>query len=126
MRTISASVALALISTICVSAQTKEGTWRDTTKDNQGGIFLSSGSGKLLLTEDYEVMKTHEVCGSLTGYFLEKSNAGRYDVSFNGMRTSARFVFTTQYDAEKWVEKWCTSQSLTGITAGHGTFARNY
>ena len=119
-------VVLLLAAAQLVTAQS--GKWLNTTEDTKASqfIFAGGGSGHLLLTEDYEVVKTHEVCASMTGYFLEKSNLGRYDVNFKGMRTSATFQFTTQYDAEKWAEKWCTPKSLTSITAGRGTFERKY
>lgn len=86
----------------------------------------ASNSNDILLTEDYEVLQTHEICASITGYFLEKSDLGRYAVNFKGMRTSATFVFTTQDAAEKWVERFCTPESLTSIKAGHGSFSRSY
>jgi len=130
-RVTAAVIALAALSMSAQSAnrQTRYGTWLDTTKDtisDRYGFVISGGSGKLLLTEDYEVVKTHEVCASMVGYFMEQSQLGRYSVNFKGMRTSATFVFTTQYDAEKWVEKWCTPESLTQITGGHGEMKRSY
>lgn len=102
------------------------GKWENTTKDHEETISFGLGGGKLLIVEDYEVLQTHEVCATIYGYFLEKSEHGHYDVSFHGMRTSATFMFTTQYDAEHWVQKWCTPESLTSIKSGRGTFARNY
>lgn len=105
----------------------QQGKWLDTTKDTQSDKYLILGyGGKFLFTEDYEVMKTHEICATVTGYFMEKSELGRYFVNFKGMRTSAQFTFTTQYDAEHWVQKWCTAESLTNITAGRGELARKY
>jgi hypothetical protein len=102
--------------------------WLDTTADTKSNKYMifGVGNGDLLLTEDFQVIKTHEVCASVTGYYLKESALGRYDVTFKGMRTSATFVFTTRYNAEKWAEKWCTPESLLSITGGKGTFARNY
>lgn len=109
------------------TATAQTGKWLDTTKDTLSDKYMVMGiSGKLLITEDYEVVKTHEICASVTGFFMDKSELGRYNVNFKGMRTSAQFTFTTQYDAEHWVQKWCTPESLTHITAGHGEFARKY
>jgi hypothetical protein len=110
--------------------QTPLGKWQDTTKDSGGFIFLYNGSDKdsahLLVSEDYEVLATHEICASVYGYFMEKSAVGRYNVNFRGLRTSATFTFTTRYDAEHWVMKFCTPQSLTGIKAGGGNLGRSY
>ena len=106
----------------------QQGKWLDTTKDN-GTFIVFDGGGKTskpLIVEDYEVLETHEICATVYGYFLEKSQLGRYDVNFKGMRTSATFVFTTQYDAEKWVEKFCTADSLRTIKNGRGELARKY
>lgn len=105
------------------------GKWLDVSKENSNYVIFygeGSNSNKMVLAEDYEVVQTHEICGSVYGYFMEKSQQGRYNVNFKGMRTSATFTFTTQYDAEHWVQKWCTPQSLLQIKGGHGTFARNY
>lgn len=121
-------LAIVLLFTMtAVALAQPQGKWLDTTKDTRSNkyLFLSNGPS-LLLTEDYEVLQTHEVCAAINGYFLEKSQLGRYEVNFKGMRTSATFTFTTRYDAEKWAEKWCTPQSLLQIKAGRGTFARNY
>lgn len=117
---------LVMMAGLCSAQKTKQGKWLNITDDSLNSHFLFSDGGKLLLTEDYEVLKTHEVCASLNGYFLSKSELGRFQVRFNGMRTSSTFVFTTQYDAEKWVEKWCTPESLTHITAGRGNMGRSY
>lgn len=126
MKKFAAIVTLALG---CVPVLAQQGKWLDTTKDTTATKYLYiEGNGTLLLTEDYEVLKTHEVCASLTGFFLKESQLGRYQVQFKGMRTSAEFVFTTQYDAEKWVEKFCTPESLLSIKSGNGTatMKRNY
>jgi hypothetical protein len=117
---------LLLTSTVAVSQPLKQGKWLDTTADTEAAKVFYIGEGKLLLTEDYEVMETHEICASLTGFFMEKSNLGRYNISFKGMRTSAQFTFTTQFDAEKWAEKWCTPQSLRSIKGGQGNMGRSY
>jgi hypothetical protein len=66
------------------------------------------------------------VCASVYGVFLEKSQLGRYEVHFKGLRTSSTFMFTTQHDSEKWAERWCTPESLTHITQGHGSMGRSY
>ena len=103
------------------------GKWLDTSKDNGAIVYFSnSQSTHMIVSEDFEVVQTHEICASVYGYFMEKSQQGRYDVNFKGMRTSATFTFTTQHDAEHWVTKWCTPQSLLQIKAGKGVFARNY
>jgi hypothetical protein len=113
---------------VAAQGQDKPGKWLDTTKDTLSDkySFVVGGGGKLLLTEDYEVVKTHEICASLYGVFMEQSQLGRYNVNFKGMRTSATFTFTTQYDAEHWVEKWCTPESLLSIRGGRGDMARKY
>lgn len=104
-----------------------EGRWSNVTKDREGNIFFGgAATGKLLIIEDYEVTQTHEVCATVFGYFWEKSEQGRYDVSFKGMRTTATFTFTTQWDAEHWVQRFCTPESLLQIKKGRGTFVRNY
>lgn len=105
---------------MCVSLSTAAktpglGKWLDTTADTRASSTLFIGLGKFLISEDYEVVSTHEVCASVDGYFLEKSQLGRYEVRFKGMRTYSTFIFTTQYDAEKWAEKFCTPESLTSI-----------
>src|SRR6202046_3842795 len=126
MATMKAAV---LMGAISLNAQTATGKWQDISKDTSGShFFLGNGDNTthLLVAEDYEVIQTHEICASVYGYFMEKSQAGRYDVNFKGMRTGATFTFTTQYDAEHWVQKWCTPQSLLGIKAGRGEFARRY
>jgi len=110
-------------------SQQPEGKWADVTKESVGPYFVfGAGDGKtnLLIAEDYEVMQTHEICAHVMGYFMEKSEQSRYEVNFKGMRTSATFTFTTRYDAEHWVQKWCTAQSLLQIKGGKGTFARSY
>ncbi len=112
-----------------VCAQTPIGEWHDVSKDYANNFFIGSndtGSTKPTLNEDYEVIKTHEICASVMGYFLEKSNQGRYNVYFKGMRTSATFTFTTKYDAEHWVTRFCTPESLLDIRHGRGTFSRSY
>jgi hypothetical protein len=114
------------------SAQLPLGKWHDVSKDVNSHFFLitsgtSDGSPHVLIAEDYEVVQTHEICGTVYGYFMEKSNEGRYDVNFKGMRTSATFTFTTQYDAERWVQKFCTPDSLLSIRKGDGaTLVRKY
>lgn len=108
---------------------TPAGKWHDTSKDRQFHVYFNGSnddSTKTLVSEDFEVTQTHEVCASVLGYFMEKSQLGRYDVNFKGMRTTATFTFTTQYDAEHWVQKFCTAESLLSIKKGRGTFARNY
>lgn len=109
--------------TFTLAAQTPHsiGKWLDTSKDaGQIVYFVNGGEGSthMLVSEDYEVLQTHEICASVYGYFMEKSQLGRYNVNFKGMRTTATFEFTTQYDAEQWVKKFCTPQSLTTIKAG--------
>jgi hypothetical protein len=127
-RTLALTAIFALLG--CVSiAQTAApaGKWEDTSKDAGDVYFITSGANsKPILSEDYEVTQTHEVCASVYGYFMEKSQLGRYNVNFKGMRTSATFTFTTQYDAEHWVQKFCTPESLLSIKQGKGVFARNY
>lgn len=120
--------ALLIAISIGTHAQTANpyGKWDDVTKDHGGYSFIGNGGGKILIVEDYEVLQTHEVCATVYGYFLEKSEHGRFDVNFKGMRTTATFTFTNQYDAEKWVQKFCTPESLTSIRKGRGTFARSY
>ena len=112
-----------------VTAQAPIGQWHDVSKDATHYFFVGnsdSASTKTILNEDYEVLKTHEICASVEGYFMDKSNQGRYNVYFKGMRTSAVFTFTTQYDAEHWVTKFCTPESLLSIRSGRGTFSRSY
>ena len=113
--------------THCVSDKTKcvfpirpprivgAGVWLDTTADS-ANTFYFGGSGDLLLTEDFVVSETHEVCGVVNGTFLSKSQLGRYDVRFKGYRSGSQWEFTTQYDAEQFVQKFCTPESLTSIT----------
>lgn len=120
---------VALLFTVSIPSQqpaNSGGKWDNVTKDREGTIFFGGSGGKLLIVEDYEVVQTHEVCATVYGYFLEKSAQGRYDVNFKGMRTTATFTFTTQWDAEHWVQKFCTPQSLLQIKAGRSTFARSY
>ena len=105
--------------TLPVIPQTKYGKWLDTTKDSQGST-LTWGGSKVLMTEEYEVTQTHEICADVEEFFMEKSNIGHFDVDFKGMRTSARFEFTTRYAAEHWVEKFCTPDSLLSIRNGRG------
>lgn len=117
--------------TAAASAQTPAGKWVDVSKDKQGWTFISSGPGgentiKSILSEEFEVSQTHEICASVYGYFMEKSQQGRYDVNFKGLRTTTTFTFTTQYDAEHWVQKFCTPQSLLQIKNGHGDLSRKY
>lgn len=122
-------IAAVLIGTsLAAQTPTSVGTWHDISKDASSHFFIGTGESttRMLVSEDYEVLQTHEICASVYGYFMEKSNVGRYDVNFKGMRTSATFTFTTQYDAEHWVQKWCTPQSLLGIKGGHGEVARKY
>jgi hypothetical protein len=122
-------VGLVLMATLtaAASAQTPAGKWHDVTVDSSGWMtYGKADDTKLLISEDYVVTETHEVCANVYGYFMEKSQQGRYNVSFKGMRTSATFTFTTQYDAEHWAQKWCTPESLQQIKAGKGEFARKY
>ena len=130
MKAIALSAAFIVMGAQLTTPQTpqKFGKWLDTTKDTRSGehFFVMGSSGKLLITEDYEVTETHEICASVTGYFLEKSELGRYQLYFKGMRTSAGFEFTTQYDAEKFAEKYCTPDSLRSIKRGKGTMGRSY
>lgn len=119
-------ILMIMVSQVAIPQSAKQGKWLDTTGDTKNAQFFSFTGGKLLFTEDYEVKATHEICASVTGFFLEKSQLGRYDVRFKGMRTSAEFEFTTQYDAEKWVEKFCTPESLTSIGRGHANMGRSY
>ena len=123
-------LSIVLLAALC-PAQTPSvsGKWLDVSKDVEGHIFFggtSNSDGHLLVAEDFEVVQTHEICASVTGYFMDKSQQGRYNVNFKGMRTSATFVFTTRYDAEHWVTRFCTPQSLTKIGSGHANLARNY
>lgn len=115
---------------ITATAQTPApGKWLDVSKDTSHIYFTTAGSEdtiRTLVVEDYEVVQTHEICASVYGYFMEKSQQGRYEVTFHGMRTTATFKFTTQYDAEHWAQKWCTPESLLSIKGGKGTFARSY
>jgi len=122
-------ILLLLSSQLVIPQPPKTGKWLDTTEDTKSSQFISFSNGpssKLLFTEDYEVKATHEICASVEGWFMEKSQLGRYNVRFKGLRTSAEFTFTTQYDAEKWVEKHCTAESLTSIKNGHGSMGRSY
>lgn len=120
-------IAVLLLAASAVPHPPKLGKWVDTTKDSLSGYFIvSGGRGELLLTEEYEVLKTHEICASLDGLLLEKAEAERYDVRFNGMRTSAVFTFSDRRTAEKWAEKWCTPESLESITGGRGSMGRKY
>ncbi len=126
MKQLIASVLLAAVISV---PQPKAGRWLDTTEDTNNSMFISiSGDGDLILTEDYEVVKTHEVCASVDGYYLEKSDNDRYDVRFKGLRTSSTFTFTDRHAAEKLAEKFCTPESFLSITAGsgRGQFKRNY
>ena len=119
---------LVLLVTLTAAASAQSGKWHDISKDNNR-IWFGVGGGdstKLLVAEDYEVVQTHEICGTVYGYFMEKTQEGRYDVNFKGMRTSATFTFTTQYDAEHWVQKWCTPESLLQIKGGKAEFTRKY
>lgn len=121
------TVPLLFVACAALPQSAKVGKWLDTTEDtNSSKYFFTTGDGKVLLTEDYEVLKTHEICATLVGYFMEKSQLGRYNVNFKGLRTSSTFVFTTQYDAEKWAEKFCTPESLTSIRNGRGNMGRSY
>jgi hypothetical protein len=108
--------------------QAKLGRWIDTTADmnTDNGVYFVGGHGKLLVTEEYEVIRTHEICAGLYAYHLDKSGLNHFDVTFKGMRTSAQFSFSDQLSAEKWAEKWCTPESLLSITAGRGTMKRAY
>src|ERR1700761_8194298 len=115
-----------LLATMTAAASAQTGKWHDVSKDNNRIFFGGSDSTKLLVAEDYEVVATHEICGTIYGCFMEKSNEGRYDVNFKGMRTSATFTFTTQYNAEHWVQKWCTPESLLQIKGGKAEFTRKY
>lgn len=124
MKIIGAIILAAL--SITAAAQSPAGKWRDVSRDTNH-IYFGSDSTRTLIAEDYEVVATHEICGTVYGYFLEKSEAGRYDANFKGMRTSATFTFTTQYDAERWIQKFCTPESLTSIRKGDGaTLVRKY
>ena|ERR1700677_1195802 len=111
------AVVVLLLSCQLILGQAKLGKWHNTTEDTKspGGVtFLFSGDGKLLITEEYEILKTHEICANVYGYFLEKSGTSRYEVNFNGARISNRFIFSTQYDAEKWTETWCKVPTAVG------------
>ena len=120
-------IAIALAAPLAVSQAPKQGRWVDTTKETReaskngsGFLVIYTGPNVDLLTEDYEVEKTHEICASVDGYFHKIINLGQYDVKFKGLRTYATFTFTTQYDAQKLVEKFCTAESLTSIRGGTG------
>jgi hypothetical protein len=118
-----------LSATLMGQSPQSTGKWQDVSKDSTRFFMNNNGTDsttRLLVSEDYEVLQTHEICASVYGYFMEKSQVGRYDVNFKGMRTGSTFTFTTQYDAEHWVQKWCTPQSLLQIKAGRGEFARKY
>jgi hypothetical protein len=118
--------ALLLLVSSCAVVNAQTGKWLDTTNDSLWSNQFYFGLGELLLTEDYEVIQTHEICASVMGFYMEKSDLGRFNVNFHGMRTTAQFTFTTQYAAEHWAQKWCTPESLLNITAGRGEFARKY
>ena len=119
MKKISTVLALAL--SLALPAQAPSGRWLDMTKETTGVFYIGNG-GHVIMAEDFEVIQTHEICASIIGFFSDAMQLGRYDVNFKGMRTSGTFVFTTRWDAEHWVTKWCTPQSLTQTK----TIARSY
>ena len=116
---------LLLLSQVALPQSVKYGKWLNVTEDIEN-TFIFSGGGELIISEDYEVTKTHEICARVDGFYFEKSGADRYEVNFKGMRTSATFTFTDRRVAEKWAEKWCTPESLLSIRAGHGDMGRKY
>src|ERR1700744_2849315 len=102
-------ISVILLATLSAAApaQIPQGKWHDISKDdNHWNLSYGSDSTKTVLNEDYEVVSTHEICANVIGYFMEKSQQGRYNVYFKGLRSSAIFTFTTQYDAEHWAQKW--------------------
>ena|ERR1700761_8998443 len=94
-----------LAATLSVSAQ-EVGKWHDVSKDGDKVYFIGNND-KEIISEEYEILKTHEICATVFGYSLEKSGIQHYIVNFEGNR-SGRFVYTTLTSAEDMVVSACT------------------